>query len=103
MPQKRGRNKSRAERLLEQVLVTGGKTPEEIQEWFEELYSACGATDRKMPTRGTYDMQRSSKWNRDADPKVKEYLDERIENSEKPRSESDRARLRTKDEDEDNY
>lgn len=100
MPGNRGRNKSRAERLLEQVLVTGGKTPEEIQEWFEELYSACGATDRRTMTRGTYDMQRSSKWNRSADPKVKEYLDERIEDSEKPLSESERARLRAKDEDE---
>jgi transposase len=100
MSKTRQRNKSELERLAEQVLVTSGKSYEQIQKIFEDHYNSCGATDRRTMTRGTYDMQRSSKWNRSADPKVKEYLEERIEDSEKPLSESERARLRAKDEDE---
>jgi len=88
MPGNRGRNKSRAERLLEQVLVTGGKTPEEIQEWFEELYSACGATKARTYAPGTYKLHSKAPGNQEhpggVDPSVKDYIDKRIKWSENP-------------------
>lgn len=84
MAKTRERNKCEAERILEQVLVTAGKSHDEIQKIFQNLYDTVGASKRRNYSLGTYSIHKKSKWNRGADPKVKDYLDERIYFSKNP-------------------
>jgi hypothetical protein len=85
MPTNRGRNKTRLERLAEHVLISANFTPMQIKEWFDEHYDVSGATNRREYSEGTHDLISRGRANRiDDDPKVQEFLKEKIEVSVKP-------------------